>query len=56
MELKRSGNMTVMHYVSKSTKLSIFALDFAASEKLEMRRFEEGLAFHIQNQLASQPI
>ena len=37
-------------------ELSRFAPDFVASEKLKMRRFEEGLAFYIRNQLAGQSI
>ena len=37
-------------------ELSRFAPEFAASEKLKMRRFEEGLAFYMRNQLAGQPI
>lgn len=56
MELKMSGNMTVTQYARKFMELSRFAPDFVASEKLKMRRFEEGLAFYIRNQLAGQPI
>ena len=56
MEVKMSGNMTVMQYASKFTELSNFVLEFGSSERLKMRRFEEGLAFYIRNQLARQPI
>jgi len=47
MELKMSGNMTMMQYASKFTELSKFVLEFVSSERLKMRRFEEGLAFYI---------
>jgi len=56
MELKMSGTMTVMQYASKFTELSRFVPEFVSSERLKMRRFEEGLALYIQNQLAGQPI
>jgi len=56
MELKISDNMIVIQYASKFTRLSRFALDFMASERLKMRWFEEGLAFYTRNQLAGQPI
>jgi len=52
MELKMSGTMTVIQYVSKFTELSRFIPEFVSSERLKMRRFEEGLAFYIRNQLA----
>jgi len=44
VELKMSGNMTVMQYASKFTELSQFVFKFLASERMKMRRFEEGLA------------
>jgi len=50
------GNMTVRQYASKFTELSRFASDFVASEWMKMRRFEEGFAFYIRNQLTGQPI
>jgi len=50
-ELKMSGSMT-----SKFAELSRFILEFMSSERLKMRIFEEGLAFYIHNQLASQLI
>jgi len=56
IELKMTGNMTIIQYASKFTELSRFALDFIASERMKMRRFEEGLVFYIRNQLAGQPI
>ena len=49
MELKMSGNMTVMQYTNKFTELSRFIPEFVSSKKLKMRSFEEGLAFYIQN-------
>ena len=48
--------MTVMQYANKFIGLSMFIPEFMTSEILKMRRFEEGLAFYIRNQLASQPI
>jgi len=37
------------------TKLSWFAPKFMESKKMKMRRFEEGLASYIRQQLGSQP-
>jgi len=51
-----SGTMTVMQYASNFIELSRFILEFVSSERLKMRRFEEGLSFYIRNQLAGQPI
>ena len=51
MELKMSGNMTLMQYASKFTELSRFVPKFMSSERLKMRKFEEGLTFYIRNQL-----
>ena len=51
IELKMSGSMTVMQYASKFTELSRFVPKFMLSERLKMRRFEEGLGFYIRNQL-----
>jgi len=48
--------MTVMQYASNFSELLRFALDFVASGRMKMRRFEEGLAFYIRNKLAGQPI
>jgi len=48
-ELKMSGTMIVMQYASKFTELSRFVPEFVSSERLKMRRFEEGLAFYIRN-------
>ena len=56
MELKMTGSMTILQYASKFTELSRFAPEIVASERMKMRRFEEGLAFYIRNQLAGQPI
>jgi len=50
------GNMTVMQYACKFIELSRFAPDFVATKRLKMRRFEEGSAYYIRNQLAGQPI
>jgi len=55
-ELKVSGNMTVLQYVRKFTELSRFVPEFVSTERLKMRRFEQGLTFYSQNQLAGQPI
>jgi len=41
IELKMSGNMTVMQYARKFTELSRFAPDFVATKKMKMRRFEK---------------
>jgi len=49
MELKMTGNMTVIQYTSKFMELSRFASDFVAFEWMKMRGFEEGLAFYIRN-------
>ena len=56
MELKMRGNMIVLQYAHKLTELSRFGPDFVVTEKLKMRRFEEGLAFYFRNQLVGQPI
>jgi len=52
MELTMSGTMTMMQYASMFTELSRFVPKFVSFEGLKMRRFEEGLTFYIQNQLA----
>ena len=46
MELKMSGNMTVMQYANKFIELSSFVPRFVSSERLKIRRFEERLAFY----------
>jgi len=51
-----SGSMTVMQYASKFTEQFRFVLEFVSSERLKMRRFKEGLAFNIRNQLVGQLI
>jgi len=51
-----SKNMSIMQYASKFIELSRFVPDFVAIERMKMRGFEEGLAFHIRHQLSSQPI
>jgi len=56
MELKMSGSMSVLQYARKFTELSRFVPKFVSSERLKMRRFKEGLAFYIRNQLAGQSI
>ena len=56
MGLRMTDNMTVMQYASKLTNLSRFTLNFIAIERMKIKRFEEGLAFYIRNQLAGQPI
>jgi len=47
IQLEMSGTITVMQYASKFTELTRFVPEFVSSERLKMRRFEEGLAFHI---------
>ena len=42
MELRITGNMTMMQHASKFAELSRFAPDFVACERMKMRRFEEG--------------
>jgi len=56
MELRMTGNMTVIHHASKFAEMSRLTLDFVASERMKMRKFEEELAFCIRNQLSGQPI
>ena len=51
-----SGNVTVMQYASKFIEVSRFFVKLVSPERLKMRRFKEGLAFHVRNQLAGQPI
>ena len=46
-----NDSMTVVQHASKFTELSQFVPEFVASERMKMRRFEEGLAFYIRNQL-----
>ena len=55
MELKMCGNMTMMQHASNFIELSRFVPEFVLSERLKVRRFEEGLAFYIRNQLVGQP-
>ena len=47
MEVKMSGNITVMQHTSNFTELSKFVLEFVLTEWLKMRRFAGGLAFYI---------
>jgi len=54
MESKMNSNVTVMQYAAKFIELSRFVLDFMATKRMKMRRFEKGLAFYIRNQLAGQ--
>jgi len=56
MELKMSSKMTMMQYANKFPELSKFVPEFVSSKRQKMRRFEEGLAFYIRNQLVRQPI
>jgi len=56
MQLKVNGNMTMMQYASKFTELSRFVLELLSSKRLKMRRFKQGSAVYIQNELAGQPI
>ena len=45
MELKMTGNMTVIQYASKFAELSRSAPNFVAFKRMKMRRFEEELDF-----------
>jgi len=56
MKLKISDSMTMMPYSSAFTKLSTFVQEVVSFERPRIRRFEEGFAFYIRNQLACQPI
>lgn len=56
MELKMSGSMIVMQYASKFIGLSRFLSKFVLYKTLKMRKFEEGLALYIHNQLTNQSI
>ena len=51
-EWKYDGNAICQ----KFTELSMFILVFVSCKRLKMSRFEKGLAFHIHNQQADQPI
>jgi len=48
--------MTIIQYANKFTDLSCFVPEFVVPERMKMRRFEEGLALYICDQLACQPI
>ena len=54
MKIRMIGNMAMMQYASKFTELLRFILDFIATETI--KRFKEGLAFYIKNQLVKQAI
>ena len=56
IELKMSANLRVMQYASKFTELFKFIPEFVPSKRLKMRRFNEGLAFYICDQLVGQSI
>jgi len=42
MELRMVGNMIVMQYARKFIELLRFAVEFVSSERMKMRKFEEG--------------
>ena len=48
--------MTVTQNDSKFIEWPRFVLNFGTTERMKMRRFEEGVAVYIPHQLASQPI
>jgi len=56
MELKMGGSITVMQYASKLTELSRSIQEVVSSERLKLRRFEEGLTSYVRNQLTCQLI
>ena len=53
--MKMSDGMNMIQYASKLIELSQFILEYVASERLKMRKFEEGLAIYTCNQQADQP-
>jgi len=46
----------VMDYASDFAKLSRFAAEYVAMDRMRMLRSEEGLTPYIRNQLARQPV
>jgi len=52
----KQENISVMEYANKFTKLSKFAPEYVATDRMRMLRFEEGLALYISNQLAGQSV
>jgi len=56
MELKMSGDMTIIQYARKFMVLFWCSPEFVSSERLKMRIFEEGLAYYICNQFIGQSI
>ena len=52
-ELRMTGSMTIMQYAIKFTKLSRIVFELLAYKRMNMKRFDEGLAFYIHNQLVS---
>ena len=42
LELKQ-GNMTMLEYVAKVTKLACFGDDYVATDMAKVRKFEDGL-------------
>ena len=47
LELKQ-GNMTVLKYVGKFTKLARFGNDYVATDMAKVRKFEDGLKLSIR--------
>ena len=43
----RQGNMTVLQYVAKFTKLARFGDDYVAIDMAKVRKFEDGLKLSI---------
>ena len=50
LELKQ-GNMTVLEYIAKLTKLTRFADDYVATDSAKVRKFEDGLKLSIQGKI-----
>ena len=50
LELKQ-GNMTVLEYVAKFTKLVCFGDDYMATNMFKVRKFEDDLKFFIRGKI-----
>ena len=50
LELKQ-GNMTVLEYVAKFTKLACFGDDYVATDMAKVRKFEDGLKLSIRGKI-----
>ena len=55
LELKQ-GNMTVLKYVAKFTKLARFGDDYVATDMAKVRKFEDGLKLSIWGMIVGLPL